>query len=111
LNPLYASIYKDEVLVEKTWFITIGISLAGLMLMLAAVLSIFRYKQTWVHISLFMLSMVGMFFFFMSVGSGISIGIVTHVGWGLEVAGLGLLFLFVVSLRELTRNSISRFVD
>jgi len=111
LNPLYASIYKDEVLVEKTWFITIGISLAGLMLMLAAVLSIFRYKQTWVHISLFMLSMVGMFFFFMSVGSGISIGVVTHVGWGLEVAGLGLLFLFVVSLRELTRNSISRFVD
>ena len=81
------------------------------MLMLAAVLSIFRYKQTWVHISLFILSMIGMFFFFMSVGSGISIGVITHVGWGLEVACLGLLILLVVSLRELTKNSISRFVD
>jgi len=111
LSPLYGSIYRDEVLVEKTWFITIGISIAGLMLLLTAVLSIFKYKKTWPHISLFISSIIGMFFFFLSVGSGISIGVDTYVGWGLEVTGLGLLILFVVSLRELTKNSISRFID
>ncbi len=111
LNPMFASLYNDEVLVEKTWFITFGIGLAGIILVVAAVFSIFKYKRTWVHLSLLILSIIGMMIFFLSVGNGISIGVATQIGWGLEVYGLGLLVLFVVALRELTRNSISRFVD
>ena len=111
LNPLYASLYNDEELVEKTWFITFGTALAGLTLIISAALSIFKYKQTFVHTALFILSLIGVFIFFLSVGSGISIGVATQIGWGLEIAGLGLLVSFVVALKELTRNSISRFVD
>jgi VIT1/CCC1 family predicted Fe2+/Mn2+ transporter len=111
LNPMYASLYNDEVLIERTWFITFGTGFAGLILVLTAIFSIFKYKQTWAHIALLMLFIIGLATFFLSVGSGISIGVSTQIGWGLEVTGLALLISFIVALRELTRNSISRFVD
>ena len=111
LTPLFGSIYKDEILIERNWFISVGINLAGLTIILSAVLSIFRYEKNWVHFSLFFLSILGLVFFFMSVGEGISIGVFTYIGWGLEVTGLGILMLFLVSIIELGRNSITRFMD
>jgi hypothetical protein len=111
LNPLYASLYNDGELIEKTWFITVGITIAGVILIISGILSIFKYRQTWVHTALFLVFLIGVVFFFLSIGSGISIGVATQIGWGLEITMLGLLVSFIVALKELTRNSISRFVD
>lgn len=111
LNPLYGSIYKDNVFVERYWFISPGISLAGLLLAISASFSIFKYNSSWAHFILFMVASLGIIVFFLSVGRGISIGVFTKVGWGLKLTGFGLLVLFVVSFMEMIGNNISRFID
>lgn len=111
LCPLYGSIYNDEVLVARSWFISPGISLGGLLLAISAALSIFKYKVSWAHFILFTMALLGVVFFFLSVGEGISIGVFTKIGWGIELTGLGLLFLLIVSFLELGRNSVTRFMD
>ncbi len=111
LNPLFGSMYKDDTLMERHWFISPGTSLAGLLLVISASLCIFRYNTSWVHFLLFMLASLGITVFFLSIGKGISIGVFTKVGWGLGLTGIGLLVFFVVSFMELSRNNISRFMD
>lgn len=111
LNPIFGSIYKDDILVEKTWLVSFGTSIAGLILALSASLSIFNYNNNWVHFILFSFASVGFILFFLSIGNGISFGLFTKIGWGLKVTGVGLLGFFIVSLKEMSRDSISRFMD
>jgi hypothetical protein len=58
-----------------------------------------------------MVASLGIIVFFLSVGRGISIGVFTKVGWGLGLTGFGLLVYFVVSIREMSRNYVSRYMD
>ncbi len=111
LSPLYGSMYKDDVFVERYWFISPGTSFAGLLLAISASLSIFKYKSSWAHFILFMVASLGIIVFFLSVGRGISIGVYTKVGWGLRLTSIGLLVFFVVSFTEMIGNNISRFID
>lgn len=111
LNPLFGSMYKDDVLLERYWIITPGIFLAGILLAISATLSVFKYTSSLAHFLLFMVACLGMFVFFLNVGEGISIGVFTKLGWGLKLTGVGLLLLFVVSFREMSRNSLSRYMD
>lgn len=111
LNPLFGSIYKDNILLERNWFMSPGLDLAGLLFIIAASLSILEYEFKWAHFILFIVSSLGFMMFFMSIGRGISIGVFTKVGWGLYITGLSLLLLFIVSFREMSRNSISRYMD
>ena len=111
LTPLFGSMYKDDILVGRYWFITPGINLAGLLLVISASLSIFKYNSSWAHFILFIVASLGIIVFFLSIGRGISIGVFTKVGWGLGLTGFGLLVFFVVSFREMSRNNVSRFMD
>ena len=111
LNPLFGSMYKDDILVETYWIITPGIFLAGILLAISAILSVFKYNSRLAHFLLFMVASLGMLVFFLNIGDGISIGVFTKLGWGLKLTGLGLLLLFVVSFREMSRNSLSRYMD
>ena len=111
VNPLFGSMYKDDILVERYWFISPGINLAGLLLAISASLSIFKYNSSWAHFILFIVASLGIIVFFLSIGRGISIGVFTKVGWGLDLTGFGLLILFIVSFREMSRNNVSRFMD
>ena len=103
--------YKDDIVVERYWFISPGINLAGLLLAISASLSIFKYNSSWAHFILFIVASLGIIVFFLSIGRGISIGVFTKVGWGLDLTGFGLLVLFIVSFREMSRNNVSRFMD
>ena len=111
LNPLFGSFYKDGILLERDWLMSPGLDLASLLLIVSASLSILEYKFKWAHFMLFIVSSLGFMMFFMSIGGGISIGVLTRVGWGLYITGLSLLSLFVISFRDLSRNSISRYMD
>ena len=111
VNPLFGSMYKDDILVERYWFISPGINLTGLLLAISASLSIFKYNSSWAHFILFIVASLGIIVFFLSIGRGISIGVFTKVGWGLDLTGFGLLILFIVSFREMSRNNVSRFMD
>ena len=98
-------------MVEEAWFISIGTTLGGIMIFVSACLSILKYKQSWAQFILFILSIVGLVAFFMSIGRGVAIGVLTHIGWGLSLTGVGIIFLFFLSIKELSRNDMSRFVD
>ena len=111
LSLFYGSIYKDDIMVEEAWFISIGTTLGGIMIFVSACLSILKYKQSWAQFTLFILSIVGLVAFFMSIGRGVAIGVLTHIGWGLSLTGVGIIFLFFLSIKELSRNDMSRFVD
>ena len=111
LNPLFGSMFKDDILVERFWFISVGTNVAGLLLAISAILSIFKYNFNFAHFILFIVASLGIIVFFLSVGDGISIGVIHKNRLGLELTGIGLLLLFIVSFREMSRNSISRFMD
>ena len=111
LTPLFGSRYKDGLLVGRYWFVSPGINLAGLLLAISASLSIFKYSSSLTHFILFIVASLGIIMFFLSVSRGISIGVFTKIGWGLELTGFGLLLFFVLSLREMIRDTVSRFMD
>ena len=111
LNPLFGSMYKDDFLVERYWIITPGVFLAGILLAISAIFSIFKYTSKVAHFLLFIVASLGLLVFFLNVGEGISIGVFTKIGWGIKLTGIGLFLLFVVSFREMNRNSISRYMD
>lgn len=111
LSPLYGSVYKDGKLVERILFISTGLNISFILLSISSILSIFNYNSNWAHFIFFSLNLIGFIMFFMSVGEGISIGVFTKVGRGLFLTGFGMLLSFIISFQELTRNSISRFMD
>jgi hypothetical protein len=111
LSPFYGSIYKDDIKIEEIWFISVGTTLSGIMIFVSASLSILKFKRSWTLFIIFILSTLGIFAFFMSLGRGIAIGVLTHIGWGLWLTGVGITFLFILSIKELSRNDMSRFVD
>ena len=105
LSPLGAKLYEDGVLVETLWFVSPGTSLAGLMLASAAALSAIRFRIRWVRFSLFITAVLGVVVFFMSLGTGLGIGLKTSFGWGLPVSLLGIALIFASSINELSKKT------
>ena len=99
LNPLFGSLFTDDILVERIWFVSVGTNMAGLLLIISVILSIF------------IIASLGIIIFFGSIGSGISFGLFTKVGWGLKLTGFGIMLFFIVSFKEMSKNNISRFMD
>jgi hypothetical protein len=111
LSPFIGSLSKDGIILEESWLISPGTAIGGIIILFSAFLAIFKYHKIWVHFALFLASILGFISFFMSVGRGIAIGVITQIGWGMWLSGLGVMLLLVVSIREMSKNSISRFVD
>ena len=111
MSPFKGSLSRDGVIVEESWLISLGTAIGGVIILFAGFLAIFRYRKIWVHFVLFLTSVLGFVSFFMSVGRGIAFGLITQIGWGMWLNGLGVILLFLLSIREMSKNSISRFVD
>ena len=111
LNPLFGTIYKDNILLERSWFMSPGLNLSALLLIISSMLFVFSHRNSWTNFLLFLLALIGFVIFFMSVGDEVSIGVLYKVGWGLYFTGLGLFSMFIVAFLEMSRNSISRFMD
>jgi hypothetical protein len=111
LNPLFGTVYKDNVMLARDWFITSGLVFSSILFILSGLLSVFKYGRYWINFLLFLLSFLGFLVFFLSVGDGISIGVFTHLGWGIGLTGFGLFFSFLVSMKEMSKSSYSRYID
>ena len=105
LSPMGAKLYEYGVLVETLWLVSPGTSLAGLMLASAASLSVIRFRIKWVRFALFITAVLGVVVFFMSLGTGLGIGLKTSFGWGLPVILLGIALIFASSINELTKKT------
>lgn len=101
LSPFFSSVYEDNRLVDRTWFVSPGITVSGVMLMSVALLSVIKYKQTWVNFFLFLISGLGIIIFFMSLGMGQAIGLHTQLGRGVMISLGGVLLLLLMSLSKL----------
>ncbi len=53
LSPFFASVYEDNQLVDRMWFVSPGLTFSGVILMSVAFLSVIKYQQTWVNFVLF----------------------------------------------------------
>jgi len=106
---MYTKLYEDGELVNIFWFVNLGVSLAGVMLLSAAVLSVIRFKKYWIKLSLFLTAVFGVIIFFMSFGTGLGIGLRASFGWGLPVTLLGIVLMFAQSVNELTKKAAVSF--
>ena len=109
MSPMYTKLYEDGEWVNTLWFVSSGVSLAGVMLVSAAALSAIRYKKYWIKLSLFLTAVLGVVIFFMSFGTGLGIGLRTSFGWGLPVTLLGMTLMVAQSVNELTKKEAVSF--
>jgi hypothetical protein len=104
LSPLFASVYEDNQLVDRTWFVSPGLTFSGVILMSVALLSVIKYQQTWVNFVLFLISVLGIAIFFMSLGIGQALGLRSQLEWGATVSLGGVILLLLLSVSKLMRQ-------
>jgi hypothetical protein len=111
LAPFFGTVIKDGNIEARIWFISTGTSVSGAIIMIAAVLMAIKFRENWVKIILFFITIFGIVLFFLNLGEGISIGFLTDLGWGLIITLVGLLFSFILSFIEMTKNTVTRHME
>lgn len=105
LSPFYASIIENDQLVERVWFVSWGTSLSGIILLSVATLSTIKYERMWVNFIYFLVAVLGVIFFFMSLGVGQAVGLRTQIEWGAMVSLIGLGLMLVLSISKMMKHS------
>jgi uncharacterized membrane protein SirB2 len=104
LSPFFASVYEDNQLVDRMWFVSPGLTFSGVILMSVALLSVINYQQTWVNFVLFLISVLSIVIFFMSLGMGQALGLRSQLEWGATVSLGGVILLLLLSVSKLLRH-------
>lgn len=105
LSPFYASIFENDHLVERVWFVSLGTSLSGIILLSVATLSIIKYERIWVNFIYFIVAALGIIIFFMSLGVGQAIGLRTQIESGAMVSLIGLGMMLMLSVSKMMKHS------
>jgi hypothetical protein len=108
LSPFYASVVTNEILEVRLWNVSNGTTLAGLIILTVSFLNVFKYSKKMIYFYLFISHILGLFIFFLSLGRGISLGLITQPGWGLSVTLLCSFILFGNSFYQITRGVVTR---
>lgn len=105
LSPFFASILENDQLVERVWFVSLGTSLSGIILLSVATLSTIKYERIWVNFIYFLIAVLGVIVFFMSLGVGQAIGLRTQIEWGAMVSLIGLGLMLALSISKMMKHS------
>ena len=89
---------------ERVWFVSLGTSLSGIILLSVATLSIIRYERIWVNFIYFLIAVLGVIVFFMSLGGGQAIGLRTQIEWGAMVSLIGLGLMLALSISKMMKH-------
>lgn len=111
LSPFYVSQYEDGLLVNRSWFPSMGTVIAGLFILSVAVFSVWRFNRRLINFLILVNSFTGIGVFFLSLGFGVAIGWRNKVGWGLMLTVIGLFFALVLSFIDVTQKKLPRFMD
>jgi hypothetical protein len=111
LTPLFGSVLKDNQLEARVWFITPGITLSGVSIIIIAFFNTLNYNKRWVHFLIFFSYILALYAFFLSLGRGISLGNFTKIGWGLKLSFSSLFLLFIQAFLKMTGGIVSRHLD
>ena len=104
LSPFYIAIMNEGILSQLTWFISTGTTIAGLMVFIASIISSFKFKASIFNASSFLFGSLGIVFFFMSLGTGLGIGLRTDIGIGLIITIIGVGLMFASTIIDLSRD-------
>jgi hypothetical protein len=104
LSPLYAAKIIDGNLIERAWFVSFGLSISAILLILSAILFMIRFKRLPYNFVSFLVSFFGFSMFFLSIGRGQAIGVITNLEWGVYVSFFSAFFRFISYVYELLQN-------
>jgi hypothetical protein len=111
LNPLFGSVLKDNKLETRIWFVTSGITLTGISIVVIALFNSIKFDKRWLYFLIFFSYLLALYTFFLSLGRGISLGNFTKPGWGLILSFGSLFLLFVQAFLQMTGGIVSRHLD
>ena len=89
MSPFYISAAYENEDPTYEWFVSPGTTVAGLILIASSL--VFSFTSS-LRIKIVTLStaLLGCFFFFLSLGGGLWLGLVTRFSWGFQAAVIGL---------------------
>lgn len=111
LSPLYAAKIIDGNLIERAWFVSDGLSIATLLLITSAILFMIKFKRLSYNFISFLITFFGFSMFFLSIGRGQAIGVVTNLEWGFYVSLLSAFLKFISYVYELLKHPSIKPVD
>jgi hypothetical protein len=89
MSPFYIVATSEGGEATTGWFISAGTTLSGVILIIAAALFPLRWKRLWVRGVLSAVSILGCMTFFLSLGGGLWLGLVTRFSWGFQATIVG----------------------
>lgn len=95
ISPFFFSIVTSAEEHTIEWFVSPGSSLSGVILISVAILFPFKFNRLWINGLIFLISMMACFFFFLNLGSGLWLGLLTRFGWGFQITTIGLTLAFL----------------
>ena len=105
LSPFHALIIEDEQIMQRIFFVSPGTTLSGIMLLSVALLSTLRFEGIWINFIQVLTAVGGVIVFFLSLGTGLAVGLRTQLEWGMIVSLIGVALTLGVSVRKLMGQS------
>jgi hypothetical protein len=102
ISPLYFLINTEEGDNEINWIYSVGTTLSAVLFFTSILSNLFLYsKLSWSKgLSLF-IAILGVFLFFLSLGGGLWLGVITRFAWGFYGTMLGIVVMFMDIMIEL----------
>jgi hypothetical protein len=104
LSPVRAEKVVDGAMVESAWFASTGLLISALLVTASAILNPIRFKKMYFNFIPHILAFFGISMFFLSIGMGQSIGVVTELEWGVYLTSLAAFSGFIYYVYELLKN-------
>jgi hypothetical protein len=99
ISPFYISVNREGSDGRVNLFYSTGTTLSGIILISSALLFPLKGDRlSWIKGSAFLLALFGLLTFFLSLGGGLWLGIITRITWGLQLtmAGISLMLLYII---------------
>jgi len=101
ISPFFILIIPESNEPVTNWFVSSGATLAGVILIFMAFLFVFKFERLWVKGLIFLFSLLACFFFFLNLGRGLWLGLLTHFDWGFKMTFIGLMLMFISLFAEI----------
>lgn len=92
ISPFYVLAKPEYQKSNLDWFVSPGTTMAGFLLVAAAITFPFITKQKSKSI-FFLVAFLGYSMFFLSLGGGLWLGLITHFSWGFQITTIGLILM------------------
>ena len=100
MSPFYVVATTEEGEATTGWFISPGTTLSGVTLIVAAALFPLRWRRPWVRGALSFACILGCLTFFLSLGGGLWLGLVTRFSWGFQATVGGITLALITAFWE-----------